>query len=117
MWVVGASSIFLIAMSIWLLLTGRKPPGILGRGLTSGDDQRTHRAPPIYFRAMGTFVASAALVGFFLVWVISVMPQPSPGTLEVLVAWLLLLMLTNGSSLAWMIYLSVRYRLFRWDRP
>lgn len=115
MWVVGASSVFLIAMSVWLLLTGRKPPGILGRGLTSGDDQRLHRAPPIYFRAMGTLVTSTALVGFFLVWVISVMPQPSPGTLEVLVAGLLLLTMTTGASLAWLLYLSARYRLFRWE--
>jgi hypothetical protein len=66
---------------------------------------------------MGTFAASAALVGFFLVWVISVMPQPSPGTLEVLVAGLLLLTMTTGASLAWLTYLSGRYRLFRWDRP
>ena len=62
-------------------------------------------------------MASTALVGFFLVWVISVMPQPSPDTLEVLVAGLLLLMITTGASLAWMIYLSARYRLFRWDKP
>jgi hypothetical protein len=62
-------------------------------------------------------VASTALVGFFLVWAISVMPQPSPGTLEVLVAGLLLLTIPTGASLAWLNYLSARYRLFRWDRP
>jgi hypothetical protein len=66
---------------------------------------------------MGTLVASTALVGFFLVWVISVMPQPSPGTLEVLVAGLLLLTMTTGASLAWLTYLSARHRLFRWDKP
>ncbi len=117
MWVVGAASLFLFAMSAWLLLSGRRPPGIIGRGLTSGDDQRLHRAPPIYFRAMGTFVASAALDGLFLVWVIGLMPHPSLGAVEVLVAGLFLLTIATGASVAWLIYVSARYRLFRWDRP
>ncbi len=43
--------------------------------------------------------------------------QQVPGTLEVLVAGLLLLTMTTGASLAWLIYLLARYRLFRWDRP
>jgi hypothetical protein len=42
---------------------------------------------------------------------------PSPGTLGVLVAGLLLLTIPTGASFAWLNYLSARYRLFRWDRP
>jgi len=117
MWVVGAASGFLLAMSVWLLVTGRRPPGILGRGLTSRDDQRMHRAPPIYFRAMGAMVASAALDGFFLVWTIGSMRQPSPLTLVIIVVGISLLTVPTGASVAWLIYLSARYRLFRWDKP
>jgi hypothetical protein len=112
MWVVAGTSSLLFAMSAWFLVTGRRPPGILGRGFTSRDDQRLHRAPPIYFRAMGNLVAWAALDGFVLVWVIGTMPQPSSGTLEILLA---VLTLPTGVSLAWLIYLSARYGISRWD--
>lgn len=33
--------------AIWLLITGRNLPGILGRGFTKGDNQRLKRAPSI----------------------------------------------------------------------
>lgn len=117
MYVVAAVSLFLVAVAVWLVLTGRKPPGILGRGLTRADDQRLRRSPPIYFRAMGLFVAVAALDGFFLVWVISLLPRPSTPMLFLLVALIFVLLFLTGASLAWLIFLSARYRLFRWDKP
>jgi len=45
------------------------------------------------------------------------MPHPSLGAVEVLVAGLFLLTIATGASVAWLIYVSARYRLFRWDRP
>lgn len=112
----GLSALLAVA-SVWLAITGRNLPGILGRGLTQADVERLRRAPPIYYRALGLFVGVAAIDGLFLAWVISRLPSPSAGTLEIVAAGIALLTVPTTGSAVWLVVLASRYRLFRWDKP
>jgi hypothetical protein len=112
----GLSSLLALA-SVSLAVTGRNLPGILGRGLTQADVERLRRAPPIYYRALGSFVGVAAIDGFFLAWVISRLPTVSTGTLEMIAVGFAVLTVPTTGSAVWLFVLASRYRQFRWDKP
>jgi hypothetical protein len=115
--VVSVVSALLALASVWLLITGRNLPGPLGQGVTKGDNQRLQRAPRIYFRAMGLFVGVAAADGVFLVWMISVLPARSLAQLYFAAVIIVLLALPTTGAAIWLVVLTAKYRLFRWDKP
>jgi len=110
-------SVLLAVASVWLVISGRNLPGLFGRGFTKGDNQQLKRAPRVYFRALGLFVGAAALDGFFLAWVISILPHPSTGMLEIAAAVIVVLTLPTTAAAGWLFVLAAQYRLFRWDKP
>lgn len=104
--------------AIWLLITGRNLPGILGRGFTKGDNQRLKRAPSIYFRALGALLGMSAVEVTVLVWMlVSFLAAPSVRAAEILALVMALLLLPMGAALVCVFVLADRYRLFRWDKP
>jgi multisubunit Na+/H+ antiporter MnhG subunit len=102
---------------MWPLLTGRNFPGILGRGFTRGDNLRLQRAPAVYFRAMGATIATSGLVILYvgaLIW-LSEGPPAADLTLLAIVGGLAAI--SFAGSFAWLLVLTARYKLFRWDAP
>jgi hypothetical protein len=116
-YVMSLVAVLLAVASVWFVISGRNLPGLLGRGLTKGDNQRLKRAPRVYFRALGLFVGIAALDGFFFAWVISLLPSPSIAMLGIVVAVIVALTLPTTAAAVWLFALAARYRLFRWDKP
>ena len=114
---VGLVSLLLGAGGVWLILSGRNLPGVLGRGFTRGDDQRLKRAPAVYYRALGAFAAVSALDGFFLAWVISLLPTPPIWSLAIVSIAIAILAIPTTAAFVWLFVLASRYRLFRWDKP
>jgi hypothetical protein len=103
----------LAAYGVRLLVTGRT----LGRqGFSTAETSRLHRAPPIFFRAVG---AVATTLGLTTVDVIALMdfratlPNWLPVPLQLLEALLLVALL---ASCIWLLRLANRYRLFRWNK-
>jgi hypothetical protein len=97
----------------WPLLSGRNFPGLLGRGFTTGDNLRLQRAPAIYFRAMGATTATAALLILYLgilIWL-------SPITAGLAASLGALAAVAFLGSLAWLLVLTYRHKLFRWNSP
>lgn len=87
----------------WPMVLGRNFPGVLGRGFTRGDNLRLKRAPSIYFRAMGFTIVSA-------------------GVLLLAIATLTTTIFAIGLigsivSIAWLLVLTYRHKLFRWNAP
>jgi hypothetical protein len=108
----------------WPLLTGRNFPGLLGRGFTRGDNLRLQRAPVIYFRAMGaTIVASGLLilylgtVIFYLGTVIFLSAGPPTSDLTLVAVFGAVAAVAFAGSLAWLLVLTYRHKLFRWNAP
>ena len=102
---------------LWPLLTGKNFPGVLGRGFTSGDNLRLKRAPSIYFRAMGATIATFGLFILYLgvlVWLSASPPQADPSVLGVLGS---LILIAVSASFAWLLWLTNRHKLFRWNKP
>lgn len=102
---------------LWPLLTGRNFPGVLGRGFTNGDNLRLKRAPAIYFRAMGASIATFGLLILDLgavVWLSAVAPATDPTLLAILGAVAAVALV---GSLAWLLVLTYRHKLFRWNAP
>jgi multisubunit Na+/H+ antiporter MnhG subunit len=98
----------------WPLLTGRNFPGVLGRGFTRGDNLRLKRAPSSYFRAMG---ATIATIGLFVLYVGVIEWQwagPPPTAFGLAGA---LIAISCFASLAWLLRVTYRYKLFRWNAP
>lgn len=104
-------------LGVWLLATGQNLPGILGRGVTQGDNLRLKRAPAIYFRVMGAFAAVGGLFGIFLAWTITIFPRPSVTSLIVFLALLFVFLIALSGLPVWFLILAPRHRLFRWDKP
>jgi hypothetical protein len=102
---------------LWPLLTGRNFPGVFGRGFTNGDNLRLKRAPAIYFRAMGASIATFGLllldVGAVL-WLSGAAPATDPTFLAIPGAFAAIAL---AGSLVWLLYLTYRYKLFRWNAP
>jgi multisubunit Na+/H+ antiporter MnhG subunit len=106
-----------VAGGLWPLLTGRNFPGILGRGFTNGDNLRLKRAPSIYFRAMGATIAtfgSFILYLGVLVWLSASRPPSDAGVVGVVGT---LILIAVSASLAWLLWLTNRHKLFRWNKP
>ena len=99
----------------WPLLSGRNFPGVMGRGFTRADDLRLQRAPASYFHAMGATIATAGLLILYLgalIWL-----SPIPADPAVVAAVGALAAVAFGSSLAWLLVLTYRHKLFRWNAP
>ncbi|HEY8854841.1 MAG TPA: hypothetical protein VIN12_06170 [Candidatus Dormibacteraeota bacterium] len=99
---------------LWPLLTGRNFPGVLGRGFTRGDNLRLKRAPAIYFRAIGATLATSGLLILYLgamIW-LSAGPPTADLTLVAIVG-----AVAFAASLAWLLVLTYRHKLFRWNAP
>jgi predicted membrane protein len=104
----------LVAAGAWLLITGRNLPGILGRGLTQGDNLRMKRAPAIFFRALGTFVIGAGLSAFWIALFVGV-----TSTVELIIAAMLGFFFVglDIAALVWLLVVADKNKLFRWDKP
>ena len=106
-----------ILMGAWPLLSGRNYPGVLGRGFTSGDNLRLKRAPAGYFRALGATVATAGLLVFdlgLMVWFSTAPPAGGVAPVAMIGA---IAAIGFFGSLAWLLVLTYRHKLFRWDAP
>ena len=101
----------------WPLLTGRNFPGMLGRGFTKRDDLRLKRAPAIYFRAMGSTIATAGLLTLFLGAVIWLSAAPVAADLTLVTMVGVLAAISFAGSLAWLLVVTHRHKLFRWNAP
>jgi hypothetical protein len=101
----------------WPLLTGRNYPGLLGRGFTKGDNLRLKRAPAIYFRAMGAVIASAGLAMFALSFMMGLSTDPSTAELVTTAVLLSVGLIGVSLSVAWLLVVAHRHKLFRWDSP
>ena len=99
----------------WPLLSGRNFPGVLGRGFTQGDNVRLQRAPAIYFRAMGATIATSGLLILYLgilIWLSPIAAGPAvAATVGAIGA------VAFFGSLAWLLVLTFRHKLFRWNAP
>ena len=102
---------------LWLLLTGRNFPGVLGRGFTRGDNLRLKRAPAIYFRAMGATVATSGLLIAYLGTVIWLTAGPQTNGLTLVAVLGGVAAVAFVGSLAWLLVLTYRHKLFRWNAP
>jgi multisubunit Na+/H+ antiporter MnhG subunit len=112
--VLGATG---VAGGAWPLLAGRNYPGWLGRGFTQGGSLRLKRAPTIYFRATGATVTSAGLVNLYVAYLMAL--SSMAGVVELATAAVLgaLVFVALFGSLAWMLVLAYRHKLFRWNAP
>ncbi len=102
---------------LWLLLTGRNFPGVLGRGFTRGDNLRLKRAPAIYFRAMGATVATSGLLIAYLGTIIWLTAGPQTNGLTLVAVLGGVAAVAFVGSLAWLLVLTYRHKLFRWNAP
>lgn len=102
---------------LWPLFTGRNYPGFLGRGFTAGDNLRLKRAPAIYFRAVGTTIASAGLAMLALAHLMLLPSEASAPDANVALLLLSLGLVVVVASVAWLFVLAYRYKLFRWNAP
>ncbi len=100
----------------WLLVTGTSLPGVLGRGLTRGAAAGLARAPASYFRAMGMLVGSAAMGSFWLVLLVTISPQTSPGVFLLVALLGFPIAVAMTASLVWMTVLAHRHNLFIWSK-
>ena len=101
----------------WPLLAGRNFPGVLGRGFTRGDNVRLKRAPAIYFRAMGATIATSGLLILYLgalIWLSAVQPAPDLSVVAIVGS---VTAVAFCVSLGWLLVLTYRHKLFRWNAP
>ena len=111
------------AASVHLIVTGRNFSSWLGRGFTAADDARLRRAPKTYFRALGGVILALALMLLFAAAIALSGAIYGPHTHlsasvnEILVMVMLLILALFTVSIAWMIVVAARYRLFRWSKP
>ena len=100
----------------WMAITGKNLPGVFGRGFTKGDQLRLRRAPAEYFRAIGTTILLA--VGFVApgIWIVSsTTPTRQSITIVAILAAVFIPLVTVSTT--WVIVLTARHKLFRWDKP
>jgi multisubunit Na+/H+ antiporter MnhG subunit len=102
---------------LWPLLTGRNFPGVLGRGFTSGDNLRLKRAPGVYFRAMGATIATSGLLILYIGAMIWFSPGAAATDLTLVAIIGAVAAIGFVASLAWLILLTYRHKLFRWNAP
>jgi hypothetical protein len=102
---------------MWPLLTGRNFPGVLGRGFTRGDNLRLERAPAIYFHAMGTTIVTSGLLILCLGILILLSAWPATANLTWVAVLAGVAAISCAGSLAWLLVLTYRHKLFRWNAP
>ena len=101
----------------WPLLLGRNFPGVLGRGFTTGDNQRLKRAPSIYFRAMGATITAAGVL-LLAIASLMLMPDGASAAERAMTATLFVVGIVGSMlSVVWLVVLAYRYKLFRWNAP
>ena len=106
-----------VAGGVWPLVAGRNYPGWLGSGFTPGGSLRLKRAPAIYFRAMGATVVSAGLVNLFVAYLMGMSSAADGAELAVAGVFGFFVLVALFGSLAWMVVLAYRHKLFRWNAP
>lgn len=113
--VIGLS---LVGLGLRPLLTGKNYSGVMGRGLTKNDDARLKRAPAAFFRALGAMLGAFGALFVYFGIVLAVVPDHTQTSLVILIfAVAGLFVIAELGCVVWMIVLSRRYRLFRWDEP
>jgi hypothetical protein len=100
----------------WMVVRGENLPGVLGRGFTRGDRVRLQRAPAEYFRAMGTTILLAVVFVAPGIWLLTSM-QPSRQSITILAILAAIFIPLISASAAWLVLVTARHKLFRWDRP
>jgi hypothetical protein len=106
--ILAVAGLAFASLSATWLVTGTNYLGVLGQGRTG---LRLKRAPAVYFRALGAFGVSFGLIIVYAgVLGAFQLGSASPGIVITLLAWFF-------ASMAWLSFLSYRYRLFRWDVP
>lgn len=106
-----------VAGGAWPLLAGRNYPGWLGSGFTKGGSLRLKRAPAIYFRATGATVTSAGLVNLYVAYLMALSSTADVTELATAAVLGVLVFVALFGSLAWMLVLAYRHKLFRWNAP
>jgi multisubunit Na+/H+ antiporter MnhG subunit len=106
-----------VAGGAWPLLTGQNYPGWLGKGFTQGGSLRLKRAPAIYFRATGATVTSAGLVNLYVAYLMGLSTAADGAELAVAAILGTLVFVALFGSLASMLVLAYRHKLFRWNAP
>jgi hypothetical protein len=101
---------------MWPLLTGRNFPGMLGRGFTRGDNLRLGRAPVIYFRALGATIVTSGLVILCIGALVLLSAGPS-SNLNFVAVLAGVAAVSFAGSLGWLLVLTYRHKLFRWNAP
>ena len=102
---------------LWPLLTGRNFPGVLGRGFTRGDNLRLKRAPAIYFRAMGVTILTSGLLMLYFGSLVLLWAGPTANDVAALAILGIVAAIAACRSLAWLLVLTYRHKLFRWNAP
>jgi hypothetical protein len=101
----------------WPLLSGRNFPGVLGRGFTRSDNLRLKRAPAIYFRAMGATILTSGLLILYFGSLVLLWAGPTADDVAALAILGIVAAIAACSSLAWLLVLTYRHKLFRWNAP
>ena len=117
----GPAVVFGVVLVLYggrLLWTGKNFSGFLGRGFTKGDEMRMKRAPATFFRAVGTLTGLAGLFLVFIGAVFALVPNHPDGRVRALVLAVMgLFMIAMVVSIVWLLLVTGRYRLFRWNKP
>jgi len=101
----------------WPLLSGRNFPGVLGRGFTRGDNLKLQRAPAIYFRAMGATIVSCGVLIFCIGALIWLSAGPRTAALAAVEVVGVGAGIAFGCSIAWLVVVNHRHKLFLWNAP
>ncbi|HXC75710.1 MAG TPA: hypothetical protein VNU19_01530 [Candidatus Acidoferrum sp.] len=101
----------------WPLLSGRNFPGLLGRGFTRKDNLKLQRAPAVYFRAMGATIVSSGVLIFCVGALIWFSAGPRTAELAAVEVIGVVAGIAFCCSLAWLVVVNYRHRLFRWNAP
>ena len=102
---------------MWPLLTGKNFPGLLGRGFTRGDNLRLERAPAVYFRAMGATIVTSGLLILCIGGLILLSAAPPTANVTMVAVVAGVAAIAFAGSLAWLLVLTYRHKLFRWNAP
>jgi len=75
------------------------------------------RVPAQFFRAVGVLSILAGVFAFFCVWIVSLFPGPSTGSLVLVGIVTPFFALSIGAAVLKVLLIGERYQLFRWHKP